>query len=439
MDSWRSSVMFFDTPKKTLESVCSLITDGSHFSPIPQEEGHPIVNAKDIPKGYIDLNSCTRISKKDWELLKKQNCAPKQGDVLLSKDGTIGRVVFYNNDLGVVVLSSVAILRPKNYIHPHFLSYLLRSESFSRQLKFLESGSALRRIILKDIKSLEFTFPECIKEQTKIAEILSTIDDVIKQTEELIAKQQRIKTGLMQDLLTRGIDKKGNLRSEETHQFKDSPLGRIPVEWDVITLGQVSEVRSGVTLGKTHVGPRTIELPYLRVANVQDGFLDLSDVYTLRVPVDYVDKYKLDVGDVLMNEGGDFDKLGRGTVWRGKISCCLHQNHVFRVRPQFETLSSDFLAAVSASPYGKSFFVLASKQSTNLASINSTQVKSFPIPLPDFDEQVRIEEVINRQVLAADNSHNQLAKLRSLKTALMQDLLTGKKRVIPLLESAVTN
>ena len=78
----------------------------------------------------------------------------------------------------------------------------------------------------------------------------------------------------MQDLLTRGIDEQGNLRSDRTHQFKDSPLGRIPVEWDIQTLGKVSDIRSGITLGKTHVGPRTIEIPYLRVANVQDGYLD---------------------------------------------------------------------------------------------------------------------------------------------------------------------
>ena len=76
-------------------------------------------------------------------------------------------------------------------------------------------------------------YPKNISEQTKIAEILSTVDQAIEQTEALIAKQQRIRTGLMQDLLTRGIDEDGNLRSEETHEFKDSPLGRIPVEWEV--------------------------------------------------------------------------------------------------------------------------------------------------------------------------------------------------------------
>lgn len=285
----------------------------------------------------------------------------------------------------------------------------------------------------KHLKEYVCAYPVKKPEQTKIAEILSTVDRAIEQTEALIAKQQRIKTGLMQDLLTRGIDEHGNLRSEQTHKFKDSPLGRIPVEWEVVNLGNVSEISSGVTLGKSYNGSNTVELPYLRVANVQDGYFDLTEVKVIRIPKSNVKRYQLNVGDVLMNEGGDFDKLGRGSVWNGEIENCLHQNHVFKVRPERGKLAPGFLAAVSASTYGKAFFLLASKQSTNLASINSTQLKSFPIPLPEYDEQLRIDNLINQNVTAYSETIRHLQKLRSLKTALMQDLLTGKKRVTPLL------
>ena len=286
----------------------------------------------------------------------------------------------------------------------------------------------------KHLKEFYCDYPENKSEQTKIAEILSTVDRAIEQAEVLIAKQQRIKTGLMQDLLTRGIDEHGNLRSEQTHQFKDSPLGRIPVEWEVVQLGNVSEISSGVTLGKIYSGPNTIELPYLRVANVQDGYLDLSEIKVIRVPKSNVEKYQMKAGDVLMNEGGDFDKLGRGTVWNGEIPTCLHQNHIFKVRPEEGRLSSDYLAAVSASPYGKAFFILSSKQSTNLASINSTQLKSFPVPLPLYNEQLRIERLIKQNLAAHNGTIRQQRKFQSLKKALMQDLLTGKKRVIALLD-----
>lgn len=289
-------------------------------------------------------------------------------------------------------------------------------------------GGTRSKLNQSALRSIAIELPTAKTEQAKIAEILSTVDRAIEQTEALIAKQQRIKTGLMQDLLTRGIDEHGNLRSEQTHKFKDSPLGRIPVEWEIINLGNLSFISSGITLGKNYSGPSTVELPYLRVANVQDGYLDLTDVKTIRIPKATVDKYLLKEGDVLMNEGGDFDKLGRGSVWKGEIEPCLHQNHIFKVRPLRGKLSSDYLAVVSASPYGKAFFVMSSKQSTNLASINSTQLKAFSIPLPDYDEQVRIENLTNKYLNTCRDTMKCMIKLRSLKNALMRDMLTGRVR-----------
>ncbi len=315
-----------------------------------------------------------------------------------------------------------------NGIEPLFLFYILSSIDFAF---FVQSG-AVPSVNQGQLSGLRFKIP-LKPEQTKIAEILSTVDQAIEQTEALIAKQQRVKTGLMQDLLTRGINEHGNLRSEATHDFKDSPLGRIPVEWEVKVLGEISEVSSGITLGNIPEAADAVDLPYLRVANVQDGFLDLSEITYLKVPRSYLKRFRLKKGDVLMNEGGDFDKLGRGTVWRGEIELCLHQNHVFKVRPESKILNSDFLSYISASPYGKAFFIRSSKQSTNLASINSTQLKSFPIPLPRFAEQKQIVSLLDSQDKSWSEISRTMFKLRAIKTSLMQDLLTGRKRVHELL------
>lgn len=311
-------------------------------------------------------------------------------------------------------------------------------EFYLPELTAASHGSTMKHITRKELERFSALFPASFGEQKTIAQILSSVDLAIEQTEALIAKQQRIKTGLMQDLLTRGIDEHGQLRNEQTHAFKYSPLGRIPVEWEIATLGSVADISAGITLGKNHEGPDTVELPYLRVANVQDGFIDLSELKTIRIPKNHLEKYALEVGDVLMNEGGDFDKLGRGAVWEGQVPVCMHQNHVFKVRPHKNKLVSDFLAAVSASPYGKSFFMMASKQSTNLASINSTQLKAFPLPLPPHDEQIRIQSHFRRLDGALQGSQAELKKQKSLKTALMQDLLTGRKRVNGLLHSEVS-
>lgn len=362
----------------------------------------------------------------------------KNGDVVITKDSEtpddIGIPAVIIEDVNRLICGyHLALIRPNtNALNSVFLAKQLSTSKVIRYFSVNASGSTRYGLSVSAIEDVEIPTPS-IPEQSKIAEVLSKVDQAIEQTESLIAKQQRIKTGLMQDLLTRGIDEQGNLRSEKTHKFKDSPLGRIPVEWEVIPLGIVAQVSSGLTLGKTHNGLNTIELPYLRVANVQDGFLNLDDVKTIRVPVSSVEKYELQIGDVLMNEGGDFDKLGRGTVWRGEILRCLHQNHVFKVRPSKDKLVPEFLANISSSPYGKTFFILASKQSTNLASINSTQLKAFPIPLPSYSEQEQLVRILYQNDREIDLFQIQLNKLHSLKTALMQDLLTGKVRVTPLL------
>ena len=119
--------------------------------------------------------------------------------------------------------------------------------------------------------------PDALSEQAKIAEILSTVDRAIEQTEALIAKQQRIKTGLMQDLLTRGIDEHGNLRSEQTHQFKDSPLGRIPVDWEVKELNDL--VDEPITYGIVQAGPHIEDgIPYIRTGDMAGETIQVSQL-----------------------------------------------------------------------------------------------------------------------------------------------------------------
>lgn len=290
-------------------------------------------------------------------------------------------------------------------------------------------GSGLKHLQKKDLKKYIIHYPENTTEQTQIAAILSKVDEAIAQTQQLIAKYSRIKTGLMQDLLTKGIDENGNIRSEETHEFKDSPLGRIPKEWEIVKLGELSEIRSGLTLGKKYPEYGTLEMPYLRVANVQDGFLDLKEIKYTRVPINQIGKLLLEKGDVLMNEGGDYDKLGRGSVWRGEIANCLHQNHIFKVRLDKLKMAPEFLAFYSASSFGKTFFIVSSKQSTNLASINKTQLLGFPIIKPELNEQYRIIKILDNYSNLLNDFDSNHSKLQSQKTGLMQDLLSGKVRV----------
>jgi len=201
----------------------------------------------------------------------------------------------------------------------------------------------------------------------------------------------------------------------------------VPEGWRKVSLSSVAEVRTGVAKGKQNLKD-AIELPYLRVANVQDGYIDLSEVKHIQIERNQIERFSLKIGDVLMTEGGDFDKLGRGDVWNGQINPCLHQNHVFAVRPNQLKLDSYFLAALSASHYGKTYFLSCSKQSTNLASINSTQLKDFPVLLPPFPEQQKLAQILSTWDKAIEKLEALIAAKQKRKKALMQQLLTGNNR-----------
>lgn len=355
-------------------------------------------------------------------------------DILLEASGgsperPVGRVGLY---LGseiepAICANSLRTLRPKSAIDASFLRWrLLLLQRSPAIWRFQQQTTGMINLKVSDYLRHEIEIPNEVH-QRRIAEILGTVDEAIEATEALIAKQQQVKAGLMHDLFTRGLTPDGQLRPpryEAPALHHETQLGWLPKEWEVRNLGSLAEIVSGVTLSSKIEPIGGIEIPYLRVANVQDGYLDLSEIKTVRVSPLQLEKLALQMGDVLMNEGGDFDKLGRGTVWNEEISPCVHQNHVFRVRPRSNRLRSGYLALWSQSACGKKYFLRSSKQSTNLASINSAQLHRFPIALPTIDEQRGIENRISvvTTLLAAESAR--LAKLRQQKLGLMQALLT---------------
>ncbi|AHK78156.1 restriction modification system DNA specificity subunit [Ectothiorhodospira haloalkaliphila] len=342
---------------------------------------------------------------------------------------------------GANITQTTARVSPSGNIHSGYLAHYFRSPDFKEEVKKYTKGSAQPGLNLDDVEKMVVRRPQALGEQITIARILDTLDTQILKTEALIAKLEKVKEGLLHDLLTRGIDENGQLRpspEQAPELYKDSPLGLIPREWGVGSLGDLSEIVSGVTLGGKSGSSSWPLVPYLRVANVQDGYFDLSEVKLIRVSSVDIEKYRLLPGDVLMNEGGDFDKLGRGSLWQGQIGLCIHQNHVFRVRANPSILNPHFLTAFSSSAMGKSYFIRSSKQSTNLASINSTQLKDFQIPLPAKAEQELIVTELRIMASKMESEKSLLDKLITQKTGLMNDLLTGHVRVTPLLGQAQT-
>jgi type I restriction enzyme S subunit len=201
-----------------------------------------------------------------------------------------------------------------------------------------------------------------------------------------------------------------------------SELPDLPSQWVWDRLGTFSSITGGVAKGRKLKDRKTIDLPYLRVANVQDGYLDLDVIKTIALPVDELDKYLLFPGDVLYIEGGDKDKLGRGTVWRGEIDKCIHQNHVFRARP-VDSINSVFLAYYSQTETARCYFFKHAKQTVNLASINMTLLSYLPVPLPPVEEQQRVVEEIEARISVLDQLEKAIDTAMAQAQALRQSIL----------------
>ncbi|MCC6627731.1 MAG: restriction endonuclease subunit S [Chloroflexi bacterium] len=182
------------------------------------------------------------------------------------------------------------------------------------------------------------------------------------------------------------------------------PSNALAGRWQTVRLGDVGEIVSGITLGRRLMGQPTRPVPYLRVANVKDGRLDLSEVYQIEVTEGEIAKLRLRWGDLLLTEGGDPDKLGRGTYWNDELPECIHQNHVFRVRFNTDQFDPAFVAAYIGSPSGKAYFLTHAKQTTGIATINQKVLGNFPLIAPSLPEQRRIAAQVAEQMAAVERA-----------------------------------
>lgn len=194
----------------------------------------------------------------------------------------------------------------------------------------------------------------------------------------------------------------------------------LPPGWARVRFEDVALVTGGVTLGRKLGQRKTVSLPYLRVANVKRGKIDLTVIKEVSIPEDEIERYALSENDLLMTEGGDWDKVGRSAIWRAEIPLCLHQNHVFRARMRCSELKPFWFERYFNSPVGRTYFESASKQTTNLASINMRQVRSCLIPLPPLSEQRRIVAKVDQLIALVDALETQLEASRDKGEKLLE-------------------
>ena len=332
---------------------------------------------------------------------------------------------------GVITSAYLAIFPDRKKISPQYATYLFKG--YETKMAFHNMGAGIRKTLgYKEFKNQPLLLPS-EKEQNKISAYLdskcSHIDIMLSKIRTSIEEYKKLKQAVITQAVTKGV------RGER--EMKDSGvdwIGEIPKEWRKTQLRHCATIKSGITLGKSYSKDTVlIERPYLRVANVQGGYVDLNDLATIEVTPDEDLKYRLHSGDVLMTEGGDRDKLGRGCVWHGEIEPCLHQNHVFAVQTNETILLPEFLEYLTASDVGRSYFDVTAIKTTNLACTSSSKVLAFTIPLPSIEEQIEIVSFIKKRSLGLNKlimkKELLVQELESYKKSLIYEVVTGKREV----------
>lgn len=292
-----------------------------------------------------------------------------------------------------------------------FLYYLLLDKLSYIDRNFF-SGSGLKHLQKKDFRNWLLNFPDDTNEEERIVQLLTTLDRAIASTEQLIAKYQRIKTGLLYDLLTRGIDEHGNLRSEKTHQFKDSKLGRIPVEWEASTIGKSCFVRNE-----------------FRFPLSQDVRAKMQGEYRYYGPTgifDYINEFRVEGKYVLIGEDGDhflkFKTQEQTILVEGKFNV---NNHAHILEGSKDCLTEWIHLFYSL----RDITLHLTRQGAGRYKLNKTSLLNLDIALPKVDEQRDILKRVGALKKKNEQDKLNLTKLQSLKAGLMQDLLIGKVRV----------
>jgi type I restriction enzyme S subunit len=305
---------------------------------------------------------------------------------------------------GPKALLNQRVCRLRNFSHrvlPEYVFY-----GIQRQLDAIEattSFATVKHISARQISNIELPVPP-LKEQRRIVDLLSRAEGIVRLRREAQKKAAEIIPALFLDM------------------FGDPATN--PKGWPTAPLNTVAEVISGVAKGRRLSPEESIELPYMRVANVKDGHLDLSEVKRIAIKRTEVDRLLILPGDLLMTEGGDPDKLGRAALWRGEIEGCVHQNHIFKVRSDRDCLVPEYLRSLAGSAYGKAYFLSVAKKTTGIASINKTQLSAFPVVLPPLEAQAEFRDRIASLETIASQQVAAISKAEEVFVALLARTIT---------------
>ncbi|MBF6270405.1 restriction endonuclease subunit S [Nocardia farcinica] len=303
---------------------------------------------------------------------------------------------------GATASTGFTVLRPSNSVDSRYIFQWVKTPSFVSDMVSKSTGASYPAVSDRIVKDSFVPLPP-IDEQRRIAAILDHADALRAKRREALARLDELGDSVYADM------------------FADMHCHSRQVRLD-----EVSEIVSGITKGRKVNGAPLRAVPYLAVANVQDKALDLAVVKNIEATDAEIERWRLQRDDLLLTEGGDPDKLGRGSLWREELPEAIHQNHVFRVRPDTSQVDPIYLNWAIGSRRGKAYFLRSAKQTTGIASINSTQLKAFPLELPSKDVQERFAQRVRAIDYVRDHYRTALAELDALFASLQSRAFRGE-------------
>jgi type I restriction enzyme S subunit len=402
-------------------------------------EGVPLVRVTNLSfDGRFNADDLVFITEQKAKTLKRSEL--RKDDIIIAKTGaTIGKSALFPFTRGVIASSCLKATVDKTQVDPTYILYRIASPEGQSRILDGAGGSTRTTINITPFKQITFAFPPKAH-QSKIAELLCTVESAIEQTEALISKHQRIQTGLMQDLLTRGIDEHGRVRDPVCHpeQFRDSLLGRIPVEWEVELLGDrliknAGFLQTGPFGSQLHAHEYTPEgVPVMMPQDIREGGFAVENI--ARIPqarAHDLKRHRMRLNDLVFARRGDLSRCAVITPfevgWLCGTGCLL-------MRFQQHTLSPAWLSLI----YRHSVCqrqIAAQAVGTTMVNLNTPLLESLRLAFPPKEEQDEIVRLLKAVDEDLKTTSYQLGKVRRLKAGLMQDLLTGKVSVEPLLET----
>lgn len=312
------------------------------------------------------------------------------------------------------------VLRANNGVHPRLVYHLSVSADVRANATSLMGGSAGQQRVPSDFVRAVRVSLKAIEQQETLVPLLDSVDEAIQATRAVIDQTRRLKTALLQDLLTNGLP------GRHTKFIRVYRIGKVPKAWSETRIEQAAEVTQGIALGPSRVA-RQNPTPYLRVANVHQSVIHLDEIKCIETTSNEQDQYALELDDVLMVEGhANIEELGRAALVPPAAVGMVFQNHLFRVRTDRSKLDPRFLTLWINSHPGRAYFKIFGGTTSGLNTVGSNQIRTLRLPLPPIDEQKEICDLVETMEQRGLHSEKTLEQLQTVKSALSQGLLMGR-------------